>query len=76
MKKLDDKDLKKVDGGSTRIILFSQTFAGKANRTGSNTIRSSGNTIGAKKPFKSYNLPNTKKAPVSKPASRKNQRTK
>ena len=48
MKKLDDKDLKKVDGGSTRIVIRSQTFAGKANRTGKNTLNATFNKGGSR----------------------------
>lgn len=71
MKKLNDKELEKVDGGSTRIVLFSQTFEGKAKRTGRNTIA-------VNSPFSkttSYKLPNLKKT-SSKSTSTKNKRKK
>ena len=62
MKKLDDKELKKVDGGSTVLTLWSKANDNKVNRTSKNTLDAKFNV--------------RKKNPVSKPASRKNQRTK
>ncbi len=65
MKKLDDKELKNIDGGSTRIVARSQTLKSKDRQRNqrSNTIRVSSSNTGlakAAKPFK-INLKNSKK---------------
>ena len=45
MKKLNDDELKKVDGGSTIITIRSQTF-GKPYKEGGNTIKMNFRKVG------------------------------
>lgn len=61
MKKLNDKDLKKVEGGSTKITVISQTRRSSGN--GQHTIKTYQNHSGIGNRYaKQYKIPNMKQS--------------